>query len=284
MKKQSHSTGKQNIVIKGVTQQSITLDIDGEVQEINNNIDELKTVSERLDSPKVQVGEKIYNIGEIGQAEFKTIINQYRQESRRSYYLRLFMFIFVPVLAVSIAYLLYQYRVLQQPLVFTVTITNQTPNPYLPMEKATVTLEYGDERKTRVVEKEAIFKGIPANFREKPVRVLFQSEGFIPIDKSFNLTKNHIDLPVKRNENFAKIVGIVKEQGSGSRLGDVKVSAGDAVATTDGEGKFTLSIPFSMQRKQQRVRAYKEGYKEWDRIEPVIANVETIIYLQKRGR
>jgi len=282
MKKQSNKTENKNIAIQKVSDSAITLKINGEVKEIPNDIGELTTILEQLNSQNVRVGEKIYNIGEIGQAEFKTIINQYQQESRKSYYLRLFLFVLVPALAIGVSYLLYQYWVLQQPVVFTVAINNLTPHPFLPLEKAKITLVYGDKRETQEVETEAVFKGIPANFRGDVIKILFQSEGFESIDTSLVLTENHIDLPVKRNSAYAKIFGIVKDAGTGSRLEGVKISVQDVFTESDKNGRFTLHIPFDQQRKQQRVRANKAGYIEWDRTEPVIENFETIIRMQKK--
>jgi hypothetical protein len=284
MKNPTPAGSKPNIVIRGVTGQTITLEVDGEVREIANDTDALMAVLAQQDSPHLQVGEKIYNIGDIGQAEFKTIINRYYQESRRSFYLRLFLAVFVPVLAVIIAYLSYRNWVLRQPVVVTVSIVNQTPHPFLPLEKAAVTLVYGDKSETQEVEKEAIFKGIPASYRGKPVTARFQAEGFIPVEKSLVLKENHITLQVRRNDALAKIFGVVKEQGSGIRLEKVTVSipgAVDVETVTDKDGKFVLAVPFALQRKQQRVRAYKPGYKEWDRFEPVIENEEMIISLTR---
>ena len=80
MKNKSNKTENQNIAIQKVSDSVITLKINGEVKEIPNDIVALRAILEQLKSQNVQVGEKIYNIGEIGQAEFKTIINQVERE------------------------------------------------------------------------------------------------------------------------------------------------------------------------------------------------------------
>jgi hypothetical protein len=281
MNNQTQANSKKSVVIRGVTDQTITLDISGEVREISNDIDELKAILAAQASPKFQLGEKIYNIGEIGKAEFHTIINRYQQESRRSFYLRLFLFVFVPALAIIIAYLAYQNWVQRHPLVVTVTLANQTPHDYLPLKNARITLVYGDKTDTQTEDKEATFKGIPASFRGKRITVRFQAEGFTAVTREVELTGDPIVLPVKLGDAYAKIIGIVKEQGSEARLENVTVSVPGAETVTDRQGKFELSIPLAFQRKQQRVRAYKQGYKEWNRHEPVIENEEMIIYLEK---
>lgn len=52
------------------------------------------------------------------------------------------------------------------PLSLTVLLDNQTPNAYLPFETGKVTLIYGDKMEDKPIEQEAVFKGIPANFKK----------------------------------------------------------------------------------------------------------------------
>lgn len=281
MNNTTHKNSNQNITVQRVTAKTITLNINGKLKEINNDIGELRAILEKLNSSNVQFGEKIYNIGEIEKAEFKTIVNQFQQESKRSYYLRLFLFVIVPTLAICIAYLLYQYWWLQQPVVLTVAIDNLTPNSNLPLEKANITLVYGDKSEKQEVKDEAIFKGIPASFRGEDVEILFKAEGFFAVDTTIELSENLITLPIKRDDTYARIFGIVKEEGRENRLENVIVFIEDfgISDTTDENGAFNLLIPFENQREQQRVVARKNSYKVWDRIEPVIKDYQTTIYL-----
>ncbi|MDX1943759.1 MAG: NB-ARC domain-containing protein, partial [Saprospiraceae bacterium] len=55
---------------------TITLSVDGELQEIRNDIAALLDFLQQQQRESLQVGEKIYNIGEIGQAVFQNIIQQ----------------------------------------------------------------------------------------------------------------------------------------------------------------------------------------------------------------
>lgn len=76
MQNNAHNTGNQNIIIQGVTESTITLNVNGEIQEIRKDIDTLLALLKKHEKQQVQVGEKIYNIGEIKSAEFVTIVNK----------------------------------------------------------------------------------------------------------------------------------------------------------------------------------------------------------------
>lgn len=172
-------------------------------------------------------------------------------------------------------------QIVSQQIALTIAINDLTPNRYLPLEKAKITLRYDDKSETQEVNEKATFTGIPRNFWGEYIDINFQSQGFTAIDTSLKLSNNHIILPVKRNDAFSKIFGIVKEARSGNRLKGVTISVQDIVTKTDSQGIFNLFIPIEKQREKQRVRAYKKGYHDWDRIEPVIEDVETIIHLKE---
>ncbi len=76
MQNQSNLTDNHNIVLQGVSNSTITLSVDGELQEIRNDINALLAFLQQQQRESLQVGEKIYNIGEIGQAVFQNIIQQ----------------------------------------------------------------------------------------------------------------------------------------------------------------------------------------------------------------
>jgi len=179
--------------------------------------------------------------------------------------------------------LYFRYQQMQQPLVFTVALKNMTPNPELPFERGKITLKYGDKREILEVEKidqEAIFKGIPANFRGDVVTVQFESERFVRTDTSFTLSGNYLLLPIRRDDSLARIYGIVKDD-AGNPVADVLISVQDLTVRSDATGRFTLPIPFDRQRKEQRIRAFKPGYKTWDYTSPVISNEEIAIILSQ---
>jgi hypothetical protein len=70
MENQTHIQGNQNIVIQGVTGSTITVSVNGEIREIQNQLSELKALLAALNAQKVQYAEKIYNIERIDEANF----------------------------------------------------------------------------------------------------------------------------------------------------------------------------------------------------------------------
>jgi len=283
MKNKTESHGNSKIVIQGVGSRTITVKVNDEVREIRNDVDALQELIQTQGQTTFQAGEKIYNIGEISEAQFTQIVHQNFPESRTSRYLKIFLLVVVPLAAIAFAVLYFRYQQMQQPLVFTVALKNLTPNPELPFEKGKITLKYGDKRETLEVEKveqEAIFKGIPANFRGDVVTVQFEGERFVRTDTVFTLSGTYLLLPVRRDNSLARIFGIVKDD-AGNPVADVQISVQDLTVRSDSTGRFTLPIPFDRQRKEQRIRAFKPGYKTWDYTSPVIANEEIAIILSQ---
>jgi len=62
--------GNNNIVIQGVTDSVITLNVNGEVREIHNQLAELKGLLQNMKVQNVQYADKIYNIEHINEANF----------------------------------------------------------------------------------------------------------------------------------------------------------------------------------------------------------------------
>jgi hypothetical protein len=255
--------------------------INGEAYKLPKDLENLKDMLAQKGEDTFQIGEKIYNIGEIGQAEFTNIIHQNFSESKTSQYLKIFLYVFVPLLAIGLAFLYIQTTVLQQPVNLTITLNNLTPNKDLPLEKAKISLTYGDKTETQEVDKEATFKGIPANFKGKKLTLKFESPGFISVDTTMVLNENALVLPIRRNNALSKIFGLVKDE-NGKALAGVKITIQEDISTISKEdGSFSLQIPFDKQRKEQTIRAFKEGYKTYTRLEPIIENEETLILMEK---
>jgi hypothetical protein len=64
-------------------------------------------------------------------------------------------------------------------------------------------------------------------------------------------------------------------------LKGVTVSAAGISTETDGMGQFRIEIPLDKQREEQRVTAYKEGYKLWDFSGPTSDKVPWKIILRR---
>jgi len=63
-----------NIIIQGVTESTLTLNVNGTVWEIHNQLEVLKDLIQAQGQTTFQVGEKIYNIGKINEANFGDVI------------------------------------------------------------------------------------------------------------------------------------------------------------------------------------------------------------------
>ena len=68
--------GDNNIIIQGVTESSITVNVGGESKEILNKLDALQALLEKQRVQTFQTGDKIYNIGSINNANFDFLIGQ----------------------------------------------------------------------------------------------------------------------------------------------------------------------------------------------------------------
>ena len=72
--KNMNINGNHNIVIQNVNDSTITLEIDGEIREIRNDIAELRELLQSFGDKQFQVADKIYNIETINEANFGTIL------------------------------------------------------------------------------------------------------------------------------------------------------------------------------------------------------------------
>ncbi|MFN0202501.1 MAG: carboxypeptidase-like regulatory domain-containing protein [Bacteroidia bacterium] len=279
--------GNQNIVITDVNNSHITVNIDGQTQELRNDMAELKALMQQQNK-KVQVGEKIFNIESIGTANFYETVNHHHHttintESKSSRYLRFFLLLFVPILAIGFSYFYYKNQQLKEPLSLTVFLQDKTPNPNIPFEGATVTFKYGDETKTETFAKEHTFRGIPPSFKTEGEKVSIHAEanGFFPLDTSFVITGNNITLLLRRNNDLGKAFGYVIDE-ENKAIEGATVSIQDISVTTDEAGRFTLLIPFEKQRAKQRIVATKSGYKKcYDRVTDIYPDEEIPIIFIK---
>lgn len=69
-------TGNNNIVIQGVTNSTITVNVNGESKEIEKKLDALQSLMEQLAAPSIQSANNTYPIGSITNANFGFLVNQ----------------------------------------------------------------------------------------------------------------------------------------------------------------------------------------------------------------
>lgn len=70
------AAGNNNIIIQGVTDSSITVNVNGQSQEIEKKLDVLEAFMEQMAAKSVQSANNIYNIGTITNANFGYLISQ----------------------------------------------------------------------------------------------------------------------------------------------------------------------------------------------------------------
>lgn len=208
---------------------------------------------------------------------------QHVTESKTSRNIRLFLLVFVPLLAITTAVLYYRYQQMQKPLLLTVMLDNRTPNPELDKGfGGQMMLSYGAKADTQSIVNETTFKGIPANYRKETVRLKFAAKGFQTVDTIFTLNKESLTLPIRRDRTYARLAGQVTDE-AGNPVADAKVSTQNITGETDDQGQFSLDIPFEKQRKQQRLTVSKAGFNPWDRTEPVFPNEIIRIQLEQNN-
>jgi hypothetical protein len=209
-----------------------------------------------------------------------TIGDTVHTESNMSRRLRLFLYVFVPLLAIGFAFLYNKNQKLNEPLNLTVRVSDTTPNPNIPFEKAKVTLTYGDKTESQIVEKEATFKGIPPNFRDANVQIKCEADGFVMVQNNFTLSENTVTIPLSRDNSLRTLFGHIKDE-KGNSLADVQLTVQDISVLSNASGSYTLAMPFEKQLKIQRLKAFKQGFKDWDYETPVISGTPVNIILKQ---
>jgi len=274
----------QNASIKAVDQTTITVLLNGEEKKIRNDFTELKRFLAANQKEVIQTGDKIYNIGEIGQADFQNITNQYFSESKSSRRLQIFLTVFVPVLAVTLAFVIYKYLESQKPLSLTAKISEVIKNNELPPPKGKITLSFGTESFTKdLITDGVVFSEIPSSYRNKKAQLQVEAQGYVAIDTFIYLPNPLIELRLARNNDLAILKGRIKD-GFDEDLEGVSVSITDfdLHAKTNSEGEFTIYIPAEFQRLRQRITVMKEGYRNKEITTPVLPNETLRLILESK--
>jgi hypothetical protein len=76
MNNSTEPTAKQDVIIQNVTNDYIQVTANGEVQQIKNGLEELKTLLQKLNAADFKSGDKIYNINSITNATFSAEIGK----------------------------------------------------------------------------------------------------------------------------------------------------------------------------------------------------------------
>lgn len=284
MSNRSPSNGSQKIVIQGANDSTITVLVNGKVKEIRNDLNELKKLLEANQKQTFQSGEKIYNIGEIGQAEFQNITYQYYSESKISLRLRIFLTVLVPILAITLSVLIYRYFELKKPLSLTIQLFEEVQNKELPSPEGIVILTIGSEKFTKDIDLSGVtFNEIPSIYRDQTVRLEVEAKGFISKDTLIKLPNPVLSLSLVRNSDLALLKGNIKDPNGEPLEGvSIRIIDFDLQTSTDAFGQFTIFIPAENQRTRQRITVRKEGFKNQEFTSPVMPNETLRLILEKK--
>jgi Effector-associated domain 11 len=258
----------------------ISLSIQAEVEQFAVKMEKNLEAQAKLGQSAITIKKNTVTDSTITAGGNVTIGDTVQTESKISQHLRLFLFGFVPVLAISCAWLYHKNQKLSEPLHLTVQVTDATPNPNIPFEKAKVTLTYGDKTESQTIEKEATFKGIPPHFRDDMLQIQCEANGFVTVQRLFEFSENKVTIPLCRDHSLATLFGQIKSE-KGEGLAEVQVSVQDITVLSNASGFYSLTIPFEKQRVAQRLRAFKSGFKLWDFETPVLSSTPVDIILKK---
>jgi hypothetical protein len=137
--------------------------------------------------------------------------------------------------------------------------------PDFPFEKGTITLIFGNKSEHYQIEKEIFIKDIPPYYRGKKGKIRFEAFGFEPLDTIIRLEDNRtINIPIERDNSLGKIFGVVYDEMS-NPLEGVHILVLDISTETDKYGFFAIDIPREKQKKEQNLRAIKDGFETYNR-------------------
>ena len=139
--------------------------------------------------------------------------------------------------------------------------------PSLPFTEGTLQCEYADNAvqtlKVGADNMTAFLNEIPYKYRNTDVHVVFEADGYLPIDTVVKVQKS-LNLSLKRNNDLGVVFGRVVDFVTEQPVEGATVTLQDMTVLTDAFGQFKIEIPFAKQDKTQRVQVMKEGYKVWE--------------------
>lgn len=158
--------------------------------------------------------------------------------------------------------------------------------PALPFSEGTLHCDYANNTVQTVKVNEssptAFLNDIPYKYRKTPVHVVFEADGYQPIDTLVKVQKS-FTLSLKRNNDLGVVFGRVVDFETEQPVVGAMVRLQDLADTTDVFGQFRIEIPFSQQDKTQRVSVVKDGYIVWDGLYRPSATDPWIITLSRNN-
>ncbi|MEM6768869.1 MAG: hypothetical protein AAF655_28285 [Bacteroidota bacterium] len=205
-------------------------------------------------------------------------------ESAVSRRLRLWSYVLVPVLLVLGIIFWQKYESGKGNLTLRVYVKNVTPSSQLnePEGELHLTVDGFEKILENVTTNQAALIEIPASKKGKPITLSYKAHGFIPTTTTLNF-QEEVVIEVRRNEDLAKIIGVVWDEKGTLPLQGVEISiAACCTAYTDEFGEFELSIPFTHQAAEQSLSFTRSGYERLDKTIRVNPNEKIQEYLNKK--
>lgn len=203
----------------------------------------------------------------------------YKRTKRRFYAYAITALVLVACLALLVWRLL-------TPLQMKVNITEDRTHaiPSLPFEGGTLICEYAGNALQRIAvgpDNPTVFlNDIPYRLKGNPVHLVFEAEGYQPIDTTVKAQRS-VELGVRRNNDLGVVFGRVLDFETNQPVEGATVSLLDYAVTTDALGQFRIEIPYDKQDKTQRVLVTKAGYQPWDELYRPSATEPWLISLEK---
>jgi hypothetical protein len=136
---------------------------------------------------------------------------------------------------------------------------------------AIVKLKLNNDVRTDEVDEHgaADFKNIPADFQQKeaPIELDFNGWQFADTHNKktvVKLAEKSATLAIEPDGSLSKVFGAVRDENN-RFLADITITIGALTTQTDKLGRFSLDIPIEKQKREQKLRAYKEGYEIWEK-------------------
>lgn len=187
------------------------------------------------------------------------------------------LYVCIPIIIVALSFMAFFYFTPT-----TCTIGLEQINPAgLPFKGAELTFQYSDRSENvqlHTLPAEVVFKEIHSRHKSSPARIIIQSQGYNTIDTIVKLEKK-VGLVLHRDATFSVIFGMVKDEAN-TPIAGASVSVGNLKTTTDGTGSFRIEIPLELQKSEQRVSVYKQGYQLWDFTAPVSNKIPWVVILR----
>lgn len=156
--------------------------------------------------------------------------------------------------------------------------------PVLPFEGGILECEYAGNALQHITvspDNATVFlNDIPYHLKGSPVHLVFEAEGYQPIDTVVK-AQHSVELYVRRNNDLGVVFGWVCDFENGHPIEGATVSLLEYQTVTDALGQFRIEIPFDKQDITQRVLVAKEGYQSWDELYRPSATEPWLISLEK---